>query len=252
MSPQRLVCVLPALLAAACAAGEPIDTLDRDLVLGENDPTLIDAELVVEVSDEGRSVIADAVWLADGSGEPVEAYCMVHAGLDRCETWFLEAETEGPITVHAEVCGQVYSQSIAFAVDPAADDLAWSSHVGIEADASACGRTKPGTCEESGGDAAFEVTTVDEHGNPIRVSTLTIEREGDPVVAADCMDGAIAPRCTDWASQQRIPGRYRAFAMHCGKLFRTEWVDVYADDSACKVVPEAVELVVPPHACVGQ
>lgn len=252
MSPHRLVCVFPALLAAACAAGEPVDTLDRDLVLGEDDPTLIDAELVVEVSDEGRAVIADAVWLADASGDPVEAYCMVHAGLDRCETWFVEAETEGPITLHAEVCGQVYSQSITFALDPAAEDLAWSSHVGIEADASACGRTKPGTCEEVGGDAAFEVTTIDEQGNPIEVSSLTVEREGDPAAAADCMDAAIAPQCTDWASQQRSPGRYRAFAMHCGKMFRTEWVDVRADDSGCKVIPETVALVVGAHDCVGQ
>jgi len=156
------------------------------------------------------------------------------------------------VTLHAEVCGNVYSQSIAFALDPATEDLAWSSHIGIEADASACGRTKPGTCDVTDGEPALTVTTVDESGLPIGVSSVTIEREGDPIVTADCLEAPMTRHCTDWTSQQRITGRYRAFAMHCGKMFRTDWTDVATDDSGCMAIPETVELVVPPHACVGQ
>ena len=247
MSPQRLVCVLSALLAAACAAGEPIDTLDRDLVLGEDDPTLIDAELVVEVTDAGRSVIADAVWLADASGDPIPAYCMVHAGLDRCETWFVEAETEGPLTVHAEVCGRVYSQSIAFAIEPSTETITWSSHIGIEADATACGRTKPEPCEDAATDPAFEVTTVTPTGVPIEVTALTIERQGDPAAPADCLD-PFARGCTSWSSQQRAPGLYRAIATHCGKQIRTPWQEVPTDD-ACQPIPQQATLQIDPHPC---
>ncbi|MEM6996673.1 MAG: hypothetical protein AAF721_39580, partial [Myxococcota bacterium] len=119
--------------AVGCASGEPVGRFDRDLQLAEEEGVVVDAELIVEVTQHGVPLIADAVWLWDGGANAVDAHCMIHQGLGKCGTWFAEMEADGPITVFADVCGELYSQPLAFAIEPGADSFAFESHLSVEA-----------------------------------------------------------------------------------------------------------------------
>ena len=235
-------------LTVGCASGESIESLERASDLARDEVPLINAELIVEVADEGHPVVADAVWLVDGSGDRTQAYCMVHEGLGRCATWFGQVQSEGPISVVAEVCGESFSEQLLFAVEPGADDLSFSSHFTVRADATQCGRT-PQSCEDMSTEPALSVSIVDGQGDAIAAGAVQIEREDGTIAPADCIEGFAGAGCSEWASQYRWMGRYRAVASHCGETFRTDWINVGADDSGCKAIAEAVELVVQSEAC---
>lgn len=248
MSPRLLLSIIPAALAAGCASGEPVQPLERALSLGESEPTIIDTELVVEVSADGVPIVADAVWLWDGESEAADAHCMIHRGLGQCQTWFAEMEAEGPLTVFAEVCGELYSQPLAFSIEPGADSFAFSSHISIEADATQCGRTVPQTCADQGTEPALLVSTVDDRGDAVAVSDVQIEWNDTAMTTADCLEGP-GRGCTEWASQHMTTGRYRASVEVCGETFTSEWLNVFADDSGCKAISETIALVVDPKTC---
>lgn len=246
-SVATLFVVVP--LTVGCAAGEPTHRLSRDLDLAESERFTLDVEFIVEVTNAGSPVIADAVWLWDGREEAAEAHCMIHQGLGRCGTWFASMETEGAVTVFAEVCGELYSQPLAFAVGPATDSLAVSTHISIEADATHCGRTVPLACDNDELYPALEVTTVDEAGKPFAVREVMIESSAGGAATADCLEGVSARGCTEWASQHAKPGEYRAVVAYCGQTLYSDWVGVVSDDSGCRTISEALEFVVEPGSC---
>ena len=241
---------MPASLLAGCAAGEPIESFERDFqLLEEKAPARISAEFMVEVTRQGRPVVAEHVFGWGGGQDTVDAYCMVHAGVDRCATWFVSFESPGPMTVFADLCGELYSQPFAFALQPSAESFTFQSHVTIEADTASCGRASPQQC---GGDAfataALEIETVDPSGNPVDVRGVRYEFDEDGSYAADCLEG-YGRGCAEWASQHTKPGRYRATVDVCGDSFSTPWVTVEADDSGCKAIAEHVALVVDERGC---
>ncbi len=249
--PLRRVVSLFALatVSAGCASGEPTGRLSRDLDLAETERALIDAELIVEVTNKGIPVIADAVWLWDGGAESADADCMIHQGLGRCGTWFASMEAQGPITVFADVCGELYSQPLAFAVSESADSFALSTQLTVEADATHCGRQLPMTCEDESIEPALNVTTVDPDGEPLAVRNVEIEVSAGDSVRADCLEGVSARGCTEWASQHTKAGRYRAVVKHCGETVHSDWVGVVTDDSGCKTIPKSIEVELDPAAC---
>lgn len=251
MSSSRLSCLLVSTLVSGCAAGEPIDPLARALSLAEDAPGAgIKTELVIEVTEEGLPSIADAVWVWDGIADSVPAYCMVHEGLGKCATWFVSVDAQGPVTVFAEVCGGVYSNALALAgVEDRDESLYFDGHVTVQADASACGRDIPAPCGADTDGPALDIATVDRNGDPVDVRRVLVQYNNEPSEPADCLEWSVGQGCSQWGSQRRSVGRYRAAVAYCGVTTTSEWVDVVPDDSGCKPIPEAVELVVDPAAC---
>ena len=178
------------LLFSACATGEPIDPATDDLKLADElEPILVETELVVDVTDaEGRLILADAVWIADGIDEATDADCMIHEGLGECRTWFIDAETSGIATVWADVCGEVFTQTLSMALEPGADHYAFSAHIAVEAEATACGRAlppEPSSCAKLVYEPAVTIDIVDHAGDPVDVPAVTFSHEHSPLAPAD-------------------------------------------------------------------
>ena len=244
-------CVLGPILAVGCAVGEPIDSLERELELelAVEAPAAVRAEFIVEVTDRGRPVVADSVFAWNGGLQAGDAHCMIHAGLGRCATWFVELESTGPMTLFAELCGELYAQPLALALQPSTEAFTFSSHVTIEADATACGRVLPLACDgEAFADPALSITVLDTDGNPAAVRGLSVRHDDHPAAPADCLEG-YGHGCSEWASQHTNPGRYRAEVDVCGQSYDSGWVTVTADDSGCKAIAQAVTIVVGKGAC---
>lgn len=239
----------------ACAAGEPIDPATDDLTLADEtiDPILVQTELVVDVADdEGRPIIADAVWISTGIDDATDADCMIHEGLGECRTWFIDAETGGTATVWADVCGELFTQTLTLALEPGADDYAFSAHIGVEAEATACGRAlppRPTDCPEVDEAPAVTVDIVDHHGDPVDVPFVGFSYEHSPLAPADCVDWPHASGCAEWATPMSAAGRYRVEAELCGKKFASPWLAVELDDSGCKPMAQHIDLAVDPAAC---
>ncbi|MEM6994352.1 MAG: hypothetical protein AAF721_27810, partial [Myxococcota bacterium] len=118
-----------------------------------------------------------------------------------------------------------------------------------EADASHCGRAQALTCDNVSDTPGLYVSVVDPQGDPLAFRDVEVEVFNAGAAVGDCQEAVSAQGCSEWASQHTQPGRYRARVEHCGETFFSEWIAVPADDSGCKAISQATELVVDTTVC---
>lgn len=244
--PLTLVVALP--LAFACAVDDP-DTLrlEDDLAAEQSAPVF--AELIIDVVDEGAPQIADSVWVGDARGMLAQGECLAHAEPGRCKVWWLRFPAEEGLQLHAGLCGDWHVEPVPFTPPHSDESFTFSASVTLDTAGMSCPEASPDYCDDdSFAEPALSITAVDENRRPISVRGVMVETDQDEALEADCMEAARGG-CSEWASQRRTPGRYRATVDLCGETFASEWVDVLRDEAGCRAEPENVTLVVDSTAC---
>jgi len=238
--------VLP--LVAACAADDS-DALRQGTDLAAEQSAPVFAELIVDVVDSGAPQIADGVWVGDARGMLAQGECLVHAEPGRCKVWWLRFPAAEGLMLHAELCGNQHAEPVPFTPPHSDEPFTFSASVTLDAASMSCAEASPDYCDDATfAEPALSITAVDHNRRPISVRGVMVESEQDKALAADCMEAA-REGCSEWASQRRTPGRYRATVDLCGETFATEWVDVLRDEAGCRAEPENVMLVVDGNAC---
>ena len=235
-------------LALGCAAEDP-DALRSETELAAEDSAPVFAELTVDVVDAGAPQIADGVWVGDARGAMAQGECLVHAEPNRCKVWWLRFPATEGLMLHADLCGATHVEPVPFTPPYSDEAYTFSASVTLDATGMSCPEASPEYCDDDTfAEPALSITAVDENRRPISIRGVMVESTGDEPLAADCMEAARGG-CSEWASQRRSPGRYRATVEMCDETFASEWVDVLRDADGCRAEPELVTLVVDSNAC---
>ena len=246
LSLTTFVAVLP--LAAACTAEDP-DELRRGTDLAAEQSAPVFAELIIDVVDQGAPQIADDLWVGDARGMLAQGECITHAEPGRCKVWWLRFPAEEGLLLHAGLCGDWHVEPVPFTPPHSDEPFTFSASVTLDTAGMSCAEASPDYCDDATfAEPALSITAVDQDRHPISVRGVMVESDRDEVLAADCMEVA-REGCSEWASQRRSPGRYRATVDLCGETFASEWVDVLRDEAGCRAEPENVTLVVDGNAC---
>lgn len=238
--------LIPLLLSLGCDQAESagFDRHPEGDALGA-----VIADLIVDVTDRGSPVVADRVFAGNDEGEITEAECIVHAGPDRCKVWSLRFEAVGPITLFTELCGDRHAEPYALNLGLVEEPFVSGMSVTLQADGMGCPRALPEGCDgKEFAEPAVAIVAVDPHGRPVDVRDVWVHHDDEAPSPADCMEGT-GGGCSEWASRQTVPGRYRASAALCGHTFVTGWATVAADALGCTLHRKALALVVNDAVC---